>query len=116
MGSFYVSSKLPTYPSTKPTLTLSSYFGKNDGLGEGEGKSFTETKNDPRYVRNREREIDARAVLSGSYYEVAYYHDLSVECGKQAPEYCKGSRKQKKKSGRMRCSSLAKHSIEYGKQ
>ena len=33
-----------------------------------------------------------------------------------SPEYCKGSRKQKKKSGRMRCSSLAKHSIEYGKQ
>ena len=31
-----------------------------------------------------------------------------------SPEYCKGSRKQKKKSGRMRCSSLAKHSIEYG--
>ena len=36
-----------------------------------------------RYVRKREREIDAPVVLSGSYYEV---------------------------------SSLAKHSIEYGKQ
>ena len=97
MGSFYVSSKLPSYPSTKPTLTLSSYFGKNDGLGEGEGKSFTETKNDPRYVRNREREIDARAVLSGSYYEVADYHDLSVECGKQALSIAKevGNRKRK---------------------
>ena len=35
MGSFYVSGKLPTYPSTKPTLTLSSYLGQNVGLGEG---------------------------------------------------------------------------------
>ena len=34
-GSFYVSGKLPTYPSPKPTLTLSSYLGKNVGLGEG---------------------------------------------------------------------------------
>ena len=34
-GSFYVSVKLPTYPSPKPTLTLSSYLGKNIGLGEG---------------------------------------------------------------------------------
>ena len=35
MGSFYVSLKLPTYPSPKPTLTLSSYLGRNVGLGEG---------------------------------------------------------------------------------
>ena len=34
-GSFYVSVKLPTYPSPKPTLTLSSYLGQNVGLGEG---------------------------------------------------------------------------------
>ena len=97
MGSFYVSWKLPTYPSTKPTLTLSSYFGKNVGLGEGEGKSFTETKNDPRNVRNREREIDARVVLSGSYYEVGDYHELSVECGKRALSIAKevGNRKRK---------------------
>ena len=30
-GSFYVSVKLPTYPSPKPTLTLSSYLGQNVG-------------------------------------------------------------------------------------
>ena len=30
-----VSEKLPTYPSPKLTLTLSSYLGQNDGLGEG---------------------------------------------------------------------------------
>ena len=35
MGSFYVSVKLPTYLSPKPTLTLSSYLGQNFGLGEG---------------------------------------------------------------------------------
>ena len=34
-GSFYVSLKVPTYPSPKPTLTLSSYLGQNVGLGEG---------------------------------------------------------------------------------
>ena len=34
-GSFYVSVKLPTYPSAKPTLTLSSYLRQNVGLGEG---------------------------------------------------------------------------------
>ena len=27
--------EMPTYPSTKPTLTLSSYLGHNVGLGEG---------------------------------------------------------------------------------
>ena len=35
VGSFYVPVKLPTYPSPKPTLTLSSYLGQNVGLGEG---------------------------------------------------------------------------------
>ena len=34
-GSFYVSVKLPTYPSPKPTLALSSYLGQDVGLGEG---------------------------------------------------------------------------------
>ena len=34
-GSFYISGKLPTYPSPKPTLTLSSYLEQNVGLGEG---------------------------------------------------------------------------------
>ena len=36
-GSLYVSVKLPTYPSPKPTLTLSSYLGQNVGLGGGGG-------------------------------------------------------------------------------
>ena len=68
------------------------------------------------YGKNREREIDARVVLSGSYYEVGDYHELTKRRMWQAsPEYCKGSKKQKKKSGRMRCSSLTKHSTEYGK-
>ena len=31
----YVSGKLPTYPSLKPTLTLTSHLGQNVGLGEG---------------------------------------------------------------------------------
>ena len=34
-GSIYVFRKLPTYPSPKLTLTLSSHLGQNDGLGEG---------------------------------------------------------------------------------
>ena len=34
-GSFYVSGKLPTYPSPKPTLTRSSYLEQNVGLGKG---------------------------------------------------------------------------------
>ena len=34
-GSLYVSGKLPTYPSPKPTLTLTSHLGQNVGLGEG---------------------------------------------------------------------------------
>ena len=28
--------KLPTYPSLKLTLTLTSHLGQNDGLGEGQ--------------------------------------------------------------------------------
>ena len=34
-GSFNLSGKLATYPSPKPTLTLSSYLEQNVGLGEG---------------------------------------------------------------------------------
>ena len=33
--SLRVSGKLPTYPSPKPTLTLSSHLEQNVGLGEG---------------------------------------------------------------------------------
>ena len=34
-GSFYVSEKLPTYPSPKLTWTLTSHLGQSVGLGEG---------------------------------------------------------------------------------
>ena len=34
-GSLEVSGKLPTYPSLKSTLTLTSHLGQNVGLGEG---------------------------------------------------------------------------------
>ena len=34
-GSLYISGKLPTYSSPKPTLTLTSHLWKNVGLGEG---------------------------------------------------------------------------------
>ena len=35
LGSIKVSGKLPTYPSPKLTLTLTSHLGENLGLGEG---------------------------------------------------------------------------------
>ena len=52
---------------------------------------------DREYRKNREREIDARVVLSGSYYEVGDYHELSVECRKRALSIAKevGNRKRK---------------------
>ena len=34
-GSLHVSGKLPTCPSPKPTLTLSSHLGQDVGLGRG---------------------------------------------------------------------------------
>ena len=34
-SALYVSGKLSTYPSPKPTLTLSFHSGQNVGLGEG---------------------------------------------------------------------------------
>ena len=34
-GLIWVSGKLPTYPSPKPTLTLTSHLGQNVGFGEG---------------------------------------------------------------------------------
>ena len=34
-GSIYVCGKLPTYPSPKPTLTLTFHSGQNVDLGEG---------------------------------------------------------------------------------
>ena len=42
LGSLYVSEKLHTYPSHKPTLTLTSHSRQNVGLGEkGGGGSLT---------------------------------------------------------------------------
>ena len=35
MGSIWVSGKLRTYPSPKPTLTLTSRLGQDVNLGEG---------------------------------------------------------------------------------
>ena len=35
VGSLYVTGKLPTYPSPKLKLTLTSHLGQNVGLGEG---------------------------------------------------------------------------------
>ena len=46
-GSLYVSGKLPTYPSPKPTLTLTSHLKQNVGLREGWVGSFSETYYDP---------------------------------------------------------------------
>ena len=54
--------------------------------------------------KNREREIDARVVLSDSYYEVGDYHDLSVECGKRALSITKEVGNRKRKA----CSVLAR--------
>ena len=34
-GLIWVSGKLPTYPSPKPTFTLASHLGQNVGFGEG---------------------------------------------------------------------------------
>ena len=51
VGSIYVSGKLPTYPSPKSTLTLTSHLGQNVGLGEGKVDSFSETYIDLRCTR-----------------------------------------------------------------
>ena len=59
---------------------------------------------DREHRKNREREIDARVVLSGSYYEVGDYHDLSVECGKRALSITKEVGNRKRKA----CSVLAR--------
>ena len=47
---------------------------------------------------NREREIDKRVVLSGSYHEVGDYNELSVECGKQALSIAKEVANRKRKA------------------
>ena len=39
--------QVPTYPSPKPTLTLTCHLGQNAGLGEGYVGSFPETYNEP---------------------------------------------------------------------
>ena len=35
MSTFCFTGELPTYPSPKPTLILTSHLGQNVGLGEG---------------------------------------------------------------------------------
>ena len=42
-GTVQVSGKLPSYPSPKPTLSLTSHLGKNVSLGEGQVVSFSDT-------------------------------------------------------------------------
>ena len=42
-GSSHVSGKLPTYPSPKPKLTLTSHLGQNVGSREGQVGSFPKT-------------------------------------------------------------------------
>ena len=51
MGSLYVSGKLPTYSSLKPTFCPKWEVSVNVGLGEGYVGSFPETYNDPQNVR-----------------------------------------------------------------
>ena len=46
VGSLYVTGKLPTYPSPKPTLTLTSNLGQNVSLGEEQVGSFPAMYND----------------------------------------------------------------------
>ena len=46
-GSLYVSAKLPTYPSPRPTFCPKGDVSVNVGLGEGYVGSFQETYNDP---------------------------------------------------------------------
>ena len=46
-GSVYVSGKLTTHPSPNLTLTLTSHFEQNVGLGEGLMVNFPETYIDP---------------------------------------------------------------------
>ena len=53
MGSLYVSGKLPTYPSLKPTFCpkLEVPVSVNVGLGDGYVGSFPEMYDDPQNVR-----------------------------------------------------------------
>ena len=44
--------KLPTYPSLKPTLILTSHSRQNVGLGEGQVGSFPDTYNDPKRLNS----------------------------------------------------------------
>ena len=53
-GSIYVFGKLPTYPSPKSTLTLTSHLGKNVGLGKGLVGSFPETHRTPEVMTSTE--------------------------------------------------------------
>ena len=46
-GSLYISGKLPTYPSPKPTFCTRCEVSFDVGLGEGEVGNFPEMYNDP---------------------------------------------------------------------
>ena len=62
-GSIKVSGKLPTYPSPKLTLTLNSYFGQNDGLGEGCVGSFPERKTKNNREKSKESFSDEKSSI-----------------------------------------------------
>ena len=51
LGLLYVCGKLPTYPSLKPTLTLSSHLGQKVGLGDRSVSSFPEMYYDPFFLK-----------------------------------------------------------------
>ena len=56
-GSLYVSGRLPTYPSPKPTFCPKGEESVNVGLGEGQVGSFPETYNDPHKEGTEQAEI-----------------------------------------------------------
>ena len=49
-GSLYIPEKLPTYPSPKPTLTLTPHLGQNVCLGDGKVGGFPDTYHDPTFL------------------------------------------------------------------
>ena len=70
--------KLPTYPSPKPTLTLTSHLGQNVGLGEGQVGSFPETYKT--VCRKAKLTLSTIALIVGILFQYkTFLHRIDIE-------------------------------------
>ena len=86
LGSLYDSGKLPTYPSPKPTSTLTSLLGQNVGLGEGQVVLHPQTEFPSESAKTREK--DCTWAFGGQFAALSLVNPLFI-CARVVKARCR---------------------------